>query len=119
MRRFDVHSTSNIPASPGANLGPKREDEPGGNWPVREAVGSLLLLSTMTRSDITNAVRAVARYAHEPTKRLWKAIAKILSCLHGTKSLGITYVRGSGLSMTCTQTQTTLTRITVGVRFLE
>ena len=99
MRRFGVHSTSNISASPGADLGPKREDEPGGDWPVREAVGSLLWLSTMTKPDITNAVRAVARYAHEPTERLWKAITKILSYLNGTKSLDITYVRGSGLSI--------------------
>ena len=99
MRSFDVHSTSNIPASPGADLGPKREDEPGRDWPVREAVGSLLWLSTMTRPDITNAVRAVARYAHEPTERLWKAITKILSYLDGTKSLGITCVRGSDLSI--------------------
>ena len=68
MRRFDVHSTSNIPASPGADLGPKRKDEPGGDWSVREAVGSLLWLSTITRPDITNAVQAVARYAHESTE---------------------------------------------------
>ena len=99
MRHFDVHSTSNMPASPGADLGPKREDEPRGDWPLREAVGSLLWLSTMTRPDITNAVGAVARYAHEPTERLWKTIAKILSCMNGTKSLGVTYVRGLGLSI--------------------
>ena len=99
MKHFDVHSTSNIPASPGTDLGPKREDEPGGDWPVRKAVGSLLWLSTMIRSDITNAVRAVERYAHEPTERLWKAITKILSYPNGTKSLDITYVRGSGLSI--------------------
>ena len=99
MRRFDVHSTSNIPTSPGADLGPKRKDEAGGDWPVREAVGSLLWLSTMTRPDITNAVRAVARYAHERTERLWKPITKILSYLNGTKSLGITYVRSSGLNI--------------------
>ena len=48
MRRFDVRSTSNIPVSPGADLGPKREDASGGDWPLREAVGSLLWLSTMT-----------------------------------------------------------------------
>ena len=53
----------------------------------------------MTRPDITNAVRAVARYAHEPTERLWQAIMKILSYLNGTRSLGITYVWGSGLSL--------------------
>ena len=99
MRRFNVHSTSNIPASPGANLGPEREDEPGGDWPTREAVGSLLWLSTMTRPDIINAVRAVARYAHEPTEKTMEG-ETILSYLNGTKILGITYyVRGLGLSI--------------------
>ena len=53
----------------------------------------------MTRPDIANAVLAVARYAHEPTERLWQAKMKILSSLNGTKSLGITYVRGSSLSL--------------------
>ena len=99
MKRFDVQSISDIPASPGADLGPKQDNEPGRDWPVREAVGSLIWLSTMTRPDIPNAVRAVARYAHEPTERLWQAITKILSYLNGTKSLGITYVRGSSLSL--------------------
>ena len=70
MKRFDVQSISVIPASPVADLGPKQDDEPGGDWPVREAIGSLMWLWTMTRPDITNAVRAVARYAHEPTERL-------------------------------------------------
>ena len=63
---------------------------------MREAVGSLTWLSTTTRPDITNAVRAVARYAHEPTEKLWQAI---LSYLNRTKRLDITYVRGSGLSL--------------------
>ena len=66
---------------------------------MREAIGSLMWLSTMTLPDITNAVRAVTRYAHEPTERLWQAIMKILSYLNGTKIVGITYVRGSGLSL--------------------
>ena len=99
MKRFGVQSISDIPASPGADLRPNQDDEPGGDWPVREAVGSLMWLSTMTRPDITNAVRAVARYAHEPSEILWQAIMKILSYLNGTKSLGITYVRGSDLSL--------------------
>ena len=45
MKRFDVQSISDIPASPGADLGP---NESGGDWPVREAVGSLTWLSNMT-----------------------------------------------------------------------
>ena len=70
IARFDIHTTSDTPASLGADLGPKRSDESGGDWPVREAVSSLLWLSTMTRPDITNAMRAVARYAHTLTGRL-------------------------------------------------
>ena len=41
MARFDVRTTSDTPAAPGADLGPKREDESGGDWPVREVFGSL------------------------------------------------------------------------------
>ena len=99
MKRFDVQSIADIPASPGADLGPKRDDEPGGDCPVREAVESLMLLSTMTRPDITNTVRAVARYTHEPTERLWQVIMQILSYLNGTKSQSNTYVLGWDLSL--------------------
>ena len=53
----------------------------------------------MAQPDITNAVRAVARYAPTPTERLWQAIMKTLLYLIGTKSLGIIYVRGSGLGL--------------------
>ena len=31
IKRFDVQSISDIPASPGADLGPKQDDEPGGD----------------------------------------------------------------------------------------
>ena len=99
MRRFDVTTTSLIPASPGADLGPKRADEPGGDWPVREAVGSMMWVAIFTRPDIANALRKVARHAHAPAERHWRAARKILAYLNGTRTLGITYVRGSGLDL--------------------
>ena len=71
MTHFDVHTTLDTPTSPGADLRPKRHNESGGDWPVREAVGRLLWLSTIKPPDITNAVRAVGRYAHIPIERLW------------------------------------------------
>ena len=73
----------------------------------------------MTRSDITNAVRAVARYAHEPTERLWQAIKNILSYLNGTRSLGITYVRGSGLSLNVYADADYASKETIGGRSRE
>ena len=42
MTRFDEHTISGTIASPGANLESTLDDESGGDWPVREVVGSLL-----------------------------------------------------------------------------
>ncbi|CAN0238053.1 unnamed protein product [Pylaiella littoralis] len=53
----------------------------------------------MTRPDIANAVRAVARHSHQPTARHWKAVLMIFQYLVGTKDLGLTNVRGSGLDL--------------------
>ena len=100
LNRFGVNSSSDIPATPGVELGPREEGEPKGDWPYREAVGSLMWLSTMTRPDISNAVRAVARHSHNPTDRHWKAVLKIMAYLHGTRGMGLTFVRGSGLDLT-------------------
>ena len=99
LNRFGVNSSSDIPATPGVELGPREEGEPDGDWPYREAVGSLMWLSTMTRPDISNAVRAVARHSHNPTERHWKAVLKIMAYLHGTRFMGLTFVRGSGLDL--------------------
>ena len=74
LNRFDVNSSCDIPATPGVELGPREKGEPKGDWPYREAVGSLMWLSIMTRPDISNAVRAVARRSHNPTDRHWKAV---------------------------------------------
>ena len=59
LNRFSVNSSSDIPATPGVEVGPREEDEPKGGWPYREAVGSLMRLATMTRPEVSNAERAV------------------------------------------------------------
>ena len=66
LSRFGVNSSSDIPATPGVELGPREEGEPKGDWPYREAVSSLMWLSTVTRRDISNAVRAAARHSSQP-----------------------------------------------------
>lgn len=69
VSRYGVDAVSNLPASQSIDLGPRRDDEPVCDKPVRATVGSLIWLSGMTRPDIANAVRAVVRQAHDPAER--------------------------------------------------
>ena len=94
-----MNLSSDIPATPGVERGPREEGEPKVDWPYREAVGSLMWQSTMTRPDISNVMRAVARHSHNPTDRRWKAVRKIIRCLHGTRGMGLAFVRGSVLEL--------------------
>ena len=74
-------------------LGPREGDEPREDWPYGEDVESLMWLSTMARPDISNAVLAVACHSHNPTDKHWKAVMEIIAYLHGTKGLGLMFVR--------------------------
>ena len=40
LSRCGVNSSSDIPVTPGVELGPREEGEPKGDWPYREAVSS-------------------------------------------------------------------------------
>ena len=60
----------------------------------------MMWLLIMTRLDIWNAVRAVACHSHIHTDRHWKEILEIIAYLRGTKGMGLTFVRGSGLDLT-------------------
>ena len=77
------------------------KNEASGNWPFRELIGSLIWLSTQTRPDISNAVRAVARYCATPKYVHWKGALGILRYVRQTSPFGITFQRGTvgGLSM--------------------
>ena len=83
---------SDLPASQSVDLGPRKNDEPVCDKPVRVAVGSLIWLSGMTRPDIANTVRAVARQAHDPAERHWRVVRKIIPYLNKTKDLGLVFV---------------------------
>ena len=85
MNRFGVNSSSDIPATPEVELGPREEQHPRGDWPYKEALGSLMWLSTTTRPDITNEVRAVTRHSHNPTDRHWKAFLTTKAYLHWSR----------------------------------
>ena len=70
-------------------------DEPTIGRVFRELIGSLLWMALLSRSDIENAVRAVARYCSAPQMIHWKAALGILGYAVRTGSLGVTFQRGT------------------------
>ena len=58
-------------------------------------------LSTQTRPDISNTVRAVDRYCAAPKLVHWRAALSILGYVRRTSSFGVTFQRGTagGLSL--------------------
>jgi len=59
--------------------------------PYREAVGSLMFVSVVSRPDITYAVNQVSRFLNNPGKRHWIAVKRIMRYLKGTVDCGILY----------------------------
>ena len=96
-----MNSSSDFPATPGVELGPREEGEPIEDWPYREAMGSLIWLSTMTRPDISNAARAVACHSHNPTDKHWTEALGSSSEHNGIPSwdqgYGIDFCEGLGI----------------------
>lgn len=99
VERFHVFSASFSPAAANCRLEGKGESEGQGDWPYREAVGSLMWVSVMSRPDIANSVREVARYSHNPSRSHWNAVRRILKYLKHTRLKGITYKKGEGLNL--------------------
>ena len=56
----------------------------------RQLVGSLIYLS-ITRPDITFAIRILSRFMHHPCEGHWVATKRVLKYLKGTQTYGIKY----------------------------
>ena len=99
LKRFSIIARANTPTSPAAGLGQTTADDEVIDRPFRQAVGGVMWLAGMTRPDVANAVRAVARHAHDPCERHWKALLQILAYLNATRDLGITLRKEEKLSL--------------------
>ena len=99
LDKFNIFRTSSIPASLANDNRSLKEDEGAGDVPFREVVGSLMRIASQTRSDISNAVRAVARHSHEPKRSHWKAAQKILNYLLETAHLTLKFKQDSSVDV--------------------
>lgn len=75
VRRFGVPAGRKTPLPIDFILEVVDEGEPDGVWPFRELVGTLMYL-LLTRRNPTS--RAVAKFAHVPKQKHWKAGRGIL-----------------------------------------
>lgn len=91
LQRFDISRSSAIPASPFVDLRGVNEERSVKELPFREVVGCLMWVANQTRPDIANAVRAVARFSHEPKRTHWRAALKVLEYLNETQELGLRF----------------------------
>lgn len=83
LDQFSITSPSPLPACSSTRLragGPDKMFE--GRY--RQASGCLLWVANMSRPDISNAVREVARHVHDPKDRYWQALPNTVRYLKGT-----------------------------------
>ena len=87
--KYDVEWGNGIPIPTTWRLWDFDVDEPNVLFPFRELIGALLWIALLTRPDIANAVRAVARYCSAPKLIHRKAAGSILGYAMGTIYFGI------------------------------
>ena len=95
-----MKSSPDIPATPGVKLGPREEGESKGYWPYREAVGSLMWLSTMTRPDVSNAVRP-GRVISQHHRQALEGSSEDNGIPPRDKGYGIDFCEGFGIGFNC------------------
>ena len=99
LNRFDVSKPSPIPATPSLDLTHVSGEETVVDVSFRQIVGSLMWIANQTRPDIADAVRAIARFSHDPKPIHYKSAQKILGYLNATSNLGLTFRRDSDLGV--------------------
>lgn len=92
---MDKAKAVSVPADPNIILQPLEPDKTKlCNVPYREAVGSLMFLSIVSRPDIAYAVNVVSRFLNNHGDDHWRAVKRIFAFLVGTKDIGIMYQSG-------------------------
>ena len=73
------------------------DEDPAVDASFSEMVGRLMWIANQTRQHIANAVRAAARFSHDPKEVHVKAAREIIEYLSTTAHLGLTFRKDSKL----------------------
>ena len=95
VERFGITKSIAIPASPSLDLKHVSDEDPAVDASYRNMVGSLMWIANQARPDIANAVRAIAKFSHDPKGLYFKAARKLIEYLSATAHLGLTFKKDS------------------------
>jgi len=96
---FEDAYDASTPMEPGMLTNKLMNDKDLTNKPYREAVGSLLYLSTMTRPDISYAVNYLSRHVNRPKVSHWRTVQRVFRYLQGTEKYGIFFSKNAKLQV--------------------
>jgi hypothetical protein len=99
IKKFRHEHSKDVPTPMQQAYQHKEHEKQDNKFPVREAIGCLTYLSNATRPDIAQAVNNIARHMTKPTKRLWRAIQRVIKYLASTTHVGLHYKAGSNLNI--------------------
>ncbi|CAN0008532.1 unnamed protein product [Sphacelaria rigidula] len=101
LKGFEVTEFPDIPASVFADVGPVTQGDKVLDRPYRSAVGGLMWWAMLTRPDIANAARDLARRSHDSCERHWRGVLKVLAYLNTTRNYGLTFSSGKSRLTVC------------------
>ena len=97
LEKFDMKNAKpvSVPIDPNVILHPVYEgEETNRNVPYREAIGSLMFLSIVSRPDLSFAVNSLSRFLNNHNEYHWRAVKRLFAYLTGTVEYGIEYGNG-------------------------
>lgn len=108
LKKFRMAECNSISTSadPNARLSAKKKDEDLARdkdlskLPFKEAVGSLLYLSQISRPDIAFAVNQVSSFCANPSLEHWNTVKRIFRYLKGTLEYKLKYTKDSNSEIT-------------------
>ena len=85
-----------MPADPNVHLHAADPDSMSAcDAPYREAIGSLMFLTVVSRPDIAYIVNVLSKYLNNFDSTHWHAVKRVFAYLRGTSDVGIVYHRDS------------------------
>ena len=92
FKQVDAHPVA-LPIDPYERFDNFEKDSRFNNRYYKEAIGSLIFLSMVTRPDISYSVGVLSRYAENPTKAHCNGVKRIIKYIKGTLNHGLIFGR--------------------------